>query len=41
MFAHPQDDRSYPLHRIDGTIVIPAVSLLATAAAAPPGYPDG
>ncbi len=33
-FAHPQDDRSYALHGIDGTMVIPALSILATIAAA-------
>jgi hypothetical protein len=33
-FAHPQNDSSYALHGIEGTIVIPAVSVLATVAAA-------
>jgi hypothetical protein len=33
-FAHPQTDRSYALHGVDGTIVIPIVAVLATGAAA-------
>jgi len=33
-FAHPQTDRSYALHSVTGTILIPALSVLATIAAA-------
>jgi hypothetical protein len=33
-FAKPQNDDSYALHNINGMMVIPAVSLLATIAAA-------
>jgi hypothetical protein len=33
-FARPQDDRSYALHDLNGMVIIPLLSLLATAAAA-------
>ena len=33
-FAKPQDDRSFALHDLNGMLVIPLLSLLATAAAA-------
>jgi uncharacterized protein DUF6220 len=33
-FAEPQDDQSYALHLMDGMMIIPALSLLATLVAA-------